>query len=319
MCRPTARVRKYRPMTTTPQIAPPTPARILDGRRVADQLLDELKVRVDARLAAGRSRPGLAVVLVGSDPASAVYVRNKRRAAEKVGIEAFDHDLPAGTTEAEILALIDRLNADPKVHGILVQLPLPGIADATALIDRIDPRKDVDGFHPANVGHLALRQFGLRPCTPRGIMTLLAHTDRPVRGRNATIVGVSNHVGRPMALELLIAGCTVTSCHKFTPREVLQARVGDADILVVAAGKPGLIPGEWVKPGAVVIPASTRHAGAGIDETTDTQVRLVQSAAGAASSASTASRVFCIRVATVIGPTPPGTGVIQLARCAAAA
>ena len=120
MCRPTARVRKYRPMTTAPQIAPPTPARILDGRRVADQLLDELKVRVDARLAAGRSRPGLAVVLVGSDPASAVYVRNKRRAAEKVGIEAFDHDLPAGTTEAEILALIDRLNADPKVHGILV-------------------------------------------------------------------------------------------------------------------------------------------------------------------------------------------------------
>ena len=240
MCRPTARVRKYRPMTTAPQIAPPTPARILDGRRVADQLLDELKVRVDARLAAGRSRPGLAVVLVGSDPASAVYVRNKRRAAEKVGIEAFDHDLPAGTTEAEILALIDRLNADPKIHGILVQLPLPGIADATALIDRIDPRKDVDGFHPANVGHLALRQFGLRPCTPRGIMTLLAHTDRPVRGRNATIVGVSNHVGRPMALELLIAGCTVTSCHKFTPKDVLQRHVGDADILVVAAGRPGI-------------------------------------------------------------------------------
>ncbi len=253
MCRPTARVRKYRPMTTTPQIAPPTPARILDGRRVADQLLDELKVRVDARLAAGRSRPGLAVVLVGSDPASAVYVRNKRRAAEKVGIEAFDHDLPAGTTEAEILALIDRLNADPKIHGILVQLPLPGIADATALIDRIDPRKDVDGFHPANVGHLALRQFGLRPCTPRGIMTLLAHTDRPVRGRNATIVGVSNHVGRPMALELLIAGCTVTSCHKFTPPEVLEARVRDADILVVAVGRPGIVPGEWIKSGAVVV------------------------------------------------------------------
>ena len=200
-------------------------ARILDGRRVADALLDELKVRVDARLAAGRSRPGLAVVLVGADPASAVYVRNKRRAAEKVGIEAFDHDLPAGTTEAEILALIDR----------------------------IDPRKDVDGFHPANVGHLALRQFGLRPCTPRGIMTLLAHTDRPVRGRNATIVGVSNHVGRPMALELLIAGCTVTSCHKFTPPEVLEARVRDADILVVAVGRPGIVPGEWIKSGAVVV------------------------------------------------------------------
>ena len=200
-------------------------ARILDGRRIAENLLDQLKVRVDARVAAGLGRPGLAVVLVGGDPASTVYVRNKRRAAEKVGIEAFDHDLPAGTSEAQLLALIDQLNADPKIHGILVQLPLPGIPDATRLIERIDPRKDVDGFHPANVGHLALRQFGLRPCTPRGITTLLGYTDQPVRGRNATIVGVSNHVGRPMALELLIAGCTVTSCHKFTPREVLQARL----------------------------------------------------------------------------------------------
>lgn len=228
-------------------------ARILDGKRIADGLLDDLKARVQARLAAGKSRPGLAVVLVGSDPASQSYVRNKRRAAEKVGIEAFDFDLPAGTSEAELLALIDRLNANPAVHGILVQLPLPGIPDATGLIDRIDPRKDVDGFHPVNVGHLALRRFGLRPCTPRGITTLLAHTDRPVRGRNATIVGVSNHVGRPMAMELWIAGCTVTSCHKFTPREVLETAVRDADILVVAVGRPGIVPGEWVKPGAVVI------------------------------------------------------------------
>ena len=155
--------------------------------------------------------------------------------------------------QAELLALIDRLNADPTVHGILVQLPLPGIPDASRLIHRIDPRKDVDGFHPENVGHLALRQFGLRPCTPRGITTLLAYTDRPVRGASATIVGVSNHVGRPMALELLIAGCTVTSCHKFTPPQVLQRHVGEADILVVAVGRPGLIPGDWVKPGAVVI------------------------------------------------------------------
>ena len=233
--------------------AAPTPARILDGKRIADTLLDELRVRVDARVKAGGTRPGLAVVLVGADPASQSYVRNKRRAAEKVGIQAFDFDLPVGTTEAELIALIDRLNADPAVHGILIQLPLPGIPDANRLIERIDPRKDVDGFHPANVGHLALRQFGLRPCTPRGIMTLLAHTDRPVRGRNATIVGVSNHVGRPMALELLIAGCTVTSCHKFTPHEVLEARVRDADVLVVAVGRPGIVPGEWVKPGAVVI------------------------------------------------------------------
>lgn len=228
-------------------------ARILDGRRIADALLDSLKARVDARVAGGGARPGLAVVLVGQDPASQSYVRNKRRAAEKVGIEAFDFDLPAGTTEADIAALIDRLNADPRVHGILVQLPLPGIPDAHRLIERIDPRKDVDGFHPENVGHLALRQFGLRPCTPRGITTLLAWTDRPVRGASATIVGVSNHVGRPMALELLIAGCTVTSCHKFTPPEVLKRHVGEADILVVAAGRPGLVPGDWVKPGAVVI------------------------------------------------------------------
>ena len=228
-------------------------ARILDGKRIADELLSALKTQDDARLAAGKSRPGLAVVLVGNNPASQSYVRNKRRAADKVGIQAFDHDLPAGTSEAELLALIDQLNADPRVHGILVQLPLPGISDATALIERIHPDKDVDGFHPQNVGHLALRQFGLRPCTPRGITTLLAWTDRPVRGQSATIVGVSNHVGRPMGQELLIAGCTVTSCHKFTPPEVLKRHVGEADILVVAVGRPGLIPGEWVKPGAVVI------------------------------------------------------------------
>ena len=229
------------------------PARILDGKRIADDLLGGLRAQVDARLAAGKPRPGLAVVLVGRDPASQSYVRNKRRAAEKVGIEAFDFDLPAGTSETDLLALIDKLNADPAVHGILVQLPLPGIADASRLIHRIDPRKDVDGFHPENVGHLALREFGLRPCTPRGITTLLAYTDRPVRGQSATIVGVSNHVGRPMALELLIAGCTVTSCHKFTPPVVLRRHVGEADILVVAVGRPGLIPGDWIKPGAVVI------------------------------------------------------------------
>ncbi|GAB6196603.1 bifunctional methylenetetrahydrofolate dehydrogenase/methenyltetrahydrofolate cyclohydrolase FolD [Lysobacter xanthus] len=228
-------------------------ARILDGKRIAETLLDELKARVDARLAAGRRAPGLAVILVGDDPASAVYVRNKRRAAQKVGIRAVDHDLPADATDADLLALIDRLNADPAIHGILLQLPLPDRRDASALINRIDPSKDVDGFHPQNVGHLVLREFGLRPCTPRGITTLLGYTDRPVRGQSATIVGVSNHVGRPMALELLIAGCTVTCCHRFTRPETLEAAVRGADILVVAVGKPGLIPGEWVKPGAVVI------------------------------------------------------------------
>ena len=228
-------------------------AHILDGKRIAETLLDELKARVDVRLAAGKLAPGLAVILVGDDPASSVYVRNKRRAAQKVGIRAVDYDLPADTTDAQLLELIDRLNADPAIHGILLQLPLPDRRDATALINRIDPRKDVDGFHPQNVGHLVLREFGLRPCTPRGITTLLGYTDRPVRGQSATIVGVSNHVGRPMALELLIAGCTVTCCHRFTPPEVLEASVRGADILVVAVGRPGLIPGEWVKPGAVVI------------------------------------------------------------------
>jgi methylenetetrahydrofolate dehydrogenase (NADP+)/methenyltetrahydrofolate cyclohydrolase len=228
-------------------------AKVLDGKRIADTLLDDLAERVRARVDAGLSRPGLAVILVGNDPASGVYVRNKRRACERVGIHAYDYDLPAQTTDAELLALIDRLNTDPKIHGILMQLPLPDGRDGTWLIDRIDPNKDVDGFHPTNVGRLALRQFGLRPCTPRGITTLLAYTDQPVRGRSAVIVGVSNHVGRPMGLELLIAGCTVTSCHKFTSKEVLEAHVRQADILVVAVGKPAMIPGDWIKPGAVVI------------------------------------------------------------------
>lgn len=228
-------------------------ARILDGKAIAEALLDDLAKRVAVRIAAGKPAPGLAVVLVGQDPASAVYVRNKRRAATKVGIRAVDFDLPANTSDAELAALIDRLNADPGIHGILVQLPLPGDRDASGLIHRIDPRKDVDGFHPENVGRLALRQFGLRPCTPRGVTTLLAYTDRPVRGQSATVVGVSNHVGRPMVLELLIAGCTTSICHKFTPRDILERHVREADILVVAVGRPGLVPGEWVKPGAVVI------------------------------------------------------------------
>jgi methylenetetrahydrofolate dehydrogenase (NADP+)/methenyltetrahydrofolate cyclohydrolase len=228
-------------------------ARLLDGRKVADALLEELAARVARRVAQGRTAPGLAVVLVGDDPASAVYVRNKRRACERVGFVSFDFDLPASTPQAELVALIDRLNADPSVHGVLLQLPLPPHLDATAVIDHIDPGKDVDGFHAANVGRLALRQLGLRPCTPKGITTLLAYTDRPVRGAEAVVVGVSNHVGRPMALELLIAGCTTTSCHKFTPYDTLRRHVGQADIVVVAVGRPDVVPGEWIKPGAVVI------------------------------------------------------------------
>lgn len=228
-------------------------ARLIDGRQIAETLIAEVAAAVDTRVQAGLRRPGLAVVLVGNDPASTVYVRNKRRACERAGITSFAHDLPETTSEAELSALIDRLNADPDVHGILVQLPLPAHINTTALINRIDPDKDVDGFHAANVGRLALRQLGLRPCTPRGIMTLLAHTGEPIRGRDAVIVGVSNHVGRPMGLELLIAGCTTTSCHRFTPAETLRRHVGAADIVVVAVGKPGLVPGEWIKPGAIVI------------------------------------------------------------------
>lgn len=228
-------------------------ARLLDGKKIADALLDDLAQRVAARVARGKSAPTLAVVLVGDDPASSVYVRNKRRACERVGFVSHDHDLPAATPQAELIALIARLNADPQVNGVLLQLPLPPHIDAVKVIDHIHPCKDVDGFHAANVGRLALRQLGLRPCTPKGITTLLAHTDRPVRGAEAVVVGVSNHVGRPMALELLIAGCTTTSCHKFTPPDTLRRHIGQADIVVVAVGRPGLVPGEWIKPGAVVI------------------------------------------------------------------
>ena len=226
-------------------------ARLLDGRRIADEVLDGVAARVKARVAAGKRVPGLAVVVVGHDPASAVYVRNKRRACAQVGFRSFDFDLPESTTQAELFALIDRLNADEDVHGILVQLPLPAGISATAMIDRIDAHKDVDGFQAENVGRLALRQRGLRPCTPKGVMTLLAHTDRPVRGRNAVVIGVSNHVGRPLILELLLAGCTTTGCHKFTAD--LESEVRRSDIVVVAAGRPGLVRGEWIKPGAVVI------------------------------------------------------------------
>lgn len=226
-------------------------ARILDGKRIADEVLDGIASRVRARVTRGQRRPGLAVVLVGADPASAVYVRNKRRACERVGFVTRDFDLPASIDGTELYALIDRLNADPAVDGILIQLPLPPQIDATDLIQRIRPDKDVDGFHAENVGRLALRQPGLRPCTPKGIMTLLAHTDKPVRGRHAVVVGVSNHVGRPLVLEYLLAGATVTACHRFTAD--LAEQVAKADLLTVAVGIPGLVRGEWVKPGAVVI------------------------------------------------------------------
>ncbi|MDE2154965.1 MAG: bifunctional methylenetetrahydrofolate dehydrogenase/methenyltetrahydrofolate cyclohydrolase FolD [Xanthomonadaceae bacterium] len=226
-------------------------ARILDGKRIAQEVLERVGRRVAERLAQGLAAPGLAVILVGDDAASSVYVRNKRKACRQVGFRSFDFDFPPDVRQDELFALIDRLNADPHVHGILVQSPLPDHIDEDALVDRIDPDKDVDGFQAVNVGRLALRRFGLRPCTPRGVMTLLGHTDRPVRGQHAVVVGVSNHVGRPLVLELMIAGCTTTCCHRFTRH--LEHYVRQADILIVAVGKPGLVSGEWIKPGAVVI------------------------------------------------------------------
>lgn len=226
-------------------------ARILDGKAVASELLQQVGERVQRKLAAGLRVPGLAVIIVGDNPASQVYVRNKRQACEKAGIVSFSHDLPGTITQTELLSLIDRLNADNKVDGILVQLPLPAHIDTEIVIERILPSKDVDGFHPYNIGRLAVRLPLLRSCTPYGIMKLLEHTDHPLLGQNAVVVGASNHVGRPMALELLLAGCTVTTCHRFT--QDLASEVGRADILVVAVGKPGLVRGEWIKPGAVVI------------------------------------------------------------------
>jgi methylenetetrahydrofolate dehydrogenase (NADP+)/methenyltetrahydrofolate cyclohydrolase len=226
-------------------------AQILDGKRIAAELRAQVQDRIAERIASGLPRPGLAVVLVGTNPASQVYVRSKRRSCEEVGINSFAHDLAADISETALLELIDRLNGDPAVHGILVQLPLPTHIDVETVIERIHPDKDVDGFHPYNVGRLAQRLPRLRPCTPWGVMTLLKRAGQTFKGQHAVVVGASNIVGRPMTLELLLAGATVTVAHRFT--RDLRHHVAQADILVVAAGKPGLVPGEWVKPGAVVI------------------------------------------------------------------
>ncbi len=226
-------------------------ANIIDGKAIAAELRNTVRQRVETRLQQGLRAPGLAVILVGQDPASEVYVRNKRKACEDTGILSVAHDLPADTSQENLLALIDELNADPTVDGILVQLPLPAHIDPETVIERISPDKDVDGFHPYNIGRLALRVPLLRPCTPRGVITLLESTGEPLRGRDAVIVGASNIVGRPMGLELLLAGCTVTTCHRFT--RDLAAQVRQAEILVVAVGKPGIVKGEWIKPGATVI------------------------------------------------------------------
>ncbi len=226
-------------------------ARLIDGKSIADSLLNDIKLQVNARLDAGLRAPGLAVILLGDDPASSIYVRNKRLACAKSGVISVSHDLPATTTQADLLALIDQLNLDPSVDGILVQAPLPAHIDAESVVERILPDKDVDGFHPYNVGRLAVRKPLLRSCTPYGVMRLLASTGENLRGKHAVVVGASNHVGRPMALELLLAGCTVTVCHSATVD--LAGHVAQADIVVAAVGKAEMVQGAWIKPGAIVI------------------------------------------------------------------
>ena len=225
-------------------------AQIIDGKAIASEIRADIKTRIDARLESGKRAPGLAVIRVGSDTASEIYVRNKRNACEAAGIVSFAHDLPDDTTQQELLGLIQALNANSQVDGILVQLPLPDQINSHEIIEAIEPAKDVDGFHPFTVGRLAQRIPLLRPCTPYGIITLLEHIGVDPKGQHALVVGASNIVGRPLVLEFLLAGATVTVAHKFTRN--LEALVRQADILTVAVGKPELIPGDWIKPGAIV-------------------------------------------------------------------
>lgn len=226
-------------------------ARIIDGKSIAQTIRSEVAEKVKQRINTGKRAPGLAVILVGDNPASQIYVGSKRRACDEVGFISRSYDLPDSTSEADLLNLIDQLNEDNTIDGILVQLPLPAGIDNVKVLERIRPDKDVDGFHPYNVGRLCQRAPKLRPCTPRGIVTLLERCDIPMNGLNAVIIGASNIVGRPMSLELLLAGCTTTVTHRFT--KDLRFHVEHADLVVVAVGKPNFIPGEWIKPGAIVI------------------------------------------------------------------
>ena len=239
-------------MRTSPVPGPlQMPAATLDGKKLALRVTAEVRAAVEARVASGKAAPGLAVVLVGENAASQIYVRNKRRTTDEVGMRSVAIDLPADVAEDELLSRIDRLNADASIHGILVQLPLPAHVNAERVIERIDPRKDVDGFHPYNVGRLVLRMPTLRPCTPYGCMRLLAETGEPLVGKHAVVIGQSNIVGRPMALELLMARCTVTICHSAT--RDLPTLVRTADIVVAAVGRANFVQGDWIGDGAIVI------------------------------------------------------------------
>lgn len=226
-------------------------AQLIDGKKISQQRIEAVAQAVKARQEKGLHMPCLAVVLVGDDPASAVYVRNKKLACQKSGIESRSYELPSDTTQDDLLKLVDELNGDPAVDGILVQLPLPAHIDSQAVLERIEPHKDVDGFHPYNVGRLVVKMPLMRPCTPKGVMTLLEAYGIDPKGKKAVVVGASNIVGRPQALELLLSRATVTICHSATQN--LADEVAAADILVVGVGIPNFVKGEWVKPGAVVI------------------------------------------------------------------
>jgi methylenetetrahydrofolate dehydrogenase (NADP+)/methenyltetrahydrofolate cyclohydrolase len=226
-------------------------AQIINGKNISQQVRQKVADEVATRTAQGLRAPGLAVILVGADPASQVYVGSKRRACEEVGFVSKSYDLEKDSSQAALLTLIDELNADATIDGILVQLPLPAHIDTTVVLEHIRPDKDVDGFHPYNVGRLSQRIPALRPCTPKGIITLLESTGVDLHGLDAVVVGASNIVGRPMTLELLLAGCTTTTCHRFTLN--LEEHVRRADLVVVAVGRPNFIPGEWIKKGAMVV------------------------------------------------------------------
>jgi methylenetetrahydrofolate dehydrogenase (NADP+)/methenyltetrahydrofolate cyclohydrolase len=227
------------------------PAKIIDGKAIANDLIQRIEDDVSELINRGHRPPGLAVILIGDDFASKKYVGSKIKACEQAGFVSKNYELSEKTTERQLLTLIDDLNHDASIDGILVQMPLPDHIHSDIIVEAIKADKDVDGFHPFNIGRLALRRPLLESCTPKGVMTLLKSTGEKLLGKNAVVVGASNHVGRPMTLELLMHGCTVTTTHRFT--EDLEPHIRQADIVIAAAGKPGLIKGEWIKPGAIVI------------------------------------------------------------------
>ena len=271
-------------------------AAIIDGKAFAEQLRARVGAAVPAFVAAAGRAPGLAVVLVGEDPASAVYVRSKGRATEAAGMRSFTHRLPADTSQDELMLVVRELNADPAVDGILVQLPLPGHLDESAVIDAIDPDKDVDGFHPLNAGRLASGLPGLVPCTPLGCLMLLKDRLGSLAGLDAVVIGRSNIVGKPMAQLLLGESCTVTVAHSRT--RDLAALVGRADIVVAAVGRPEMVKGDWLKPGATVI---------------DVGINRMEGADGTSRLVGDVDYAGALAVAGAVTPVPGGVGPMTIA------